>query len=455
MICNCENHRKPDLHYTLAQAGWYALSAILILSMTACQISLPFQQAFGCPKIPIGVVIAAETVVGAQEQAEGYDQAVREVNKAGGVKNCPITVVYNRSEGAQTNLEAVQTAMLDLSNKEGVVAILGATSNGASKRVAALSGYINTPIIITTDTADDVFNSRNQWLFRLSLANSAYAEAAFSMAIDNLDTPPGVAIFYEHNEYGESAAVSSGTVAINLNLTISSYTGYNPGSDNYLEVLEKLKSDVGSSTNNILYIISSNSSQALAIVARVKEMKLPFTYIIGNGSGFSSRDFLYDANGAPNPDLDKVIVTLPWTMDLAWKGIPELNTTLLAQRKTDKPNLPPYPMVSRTAQAYVGLNLVVEVLKTLSETNLKDWALVMAKPTTFAATFRPLIAENLRNLKGSDHTGIMGPIEFDANGELKTKPLLAQFIEGQLVTIYPKGELDTYRNFHVPVRADQ
>lgn len=455
MTCKYENHRTPDLHHTLAQAGWYALSVILILSMTSCQISLPFQQAFGCPKIPIGVVIAAETVVGAQEQAEGYDQALQEVNKAGGVKKCPITLVYNRSEGAQTNLEAVQTAMLDLSNKEGVVAILGATSNGASKRVAALSGYINTPIIISTDTADDVFNNRNQWLFRLSLANSAYAEAAFTMALDNLDAPPGVAIFYEHSEYGESAAVSSGNIAINLNLTVSSYTGYTPASDNYLEVLEKVKSDIGSSTNNILYIISNNSNQALAIIAKVKEMQLPFAYIIGNGSGFTSRDFLYDANGAPNPDLDKVIVTVPWTQDLAWKGIPELNATLLAQRKTDKPNLPPYPMVSRTAQAYVALHLVVDVLETLSDTNLKDWATVMAKPATFAATFRPLLAENLRNLKGSDHTGIMGPIEFDSNGEWKAKPLLAQFIEGQLITIYPKGELDTYRNFHVPVRADQ
>jgi len=406
-----------------------------VLLVTACvpTIPIPFSkpQKATCRPIPIGIVIGVEDVADAQDQREGYELARSEINQSGGVEGCPIQLIYNDSEGEGTSPDIVQSAMLELADG-GQVAVLGATTSAAAKRIAAIAQYIKIPVVITPDTPDNIMANASSWIFRINPANKVYAGIAFDMVKDTLGPAARVAILYEQTEYGEDAAITAGDAVLNRDLQLTSYLSYNPASMDYTALLTQVRDGQA----DALYLVSTDPGQARAILTGIASLGLRIPLVIGNGAGFTSHEFLYNQAGQLNAGIGGMALTVPWSPDLKGRPNPDFNQRLADFRKSDHTTAT-HPAVVGTIQAYTALHLLADAITETAKASPKDWNAVLSNPDQLAS-YRGELAQTLRSFKAAEHSTMLGAIEFDADGQNRVDAVIVQAISGSLVTVYPK-----------------
>jgi ABC-type branched-subunit amino acid transport system substrate-binding protein len=369
-----------------------------------------------CPDYKVGIVLATNSAEGV-EQRSGYDYAI----SSSRIRGCQVTVIY-QDEGGPTDRETAQTGALDLFD-QGVVAIIGGTSDQASMRVAGVVPYLKLPLIVPLEVNDTLAQETNSWVFRISPTQSAMYDRTFEMLATQLGKQSKVAILFEKTDYGESAAVIAGQAALARGLQIVAYLGYPT------TALDKtsLQRDLIDGAPNALLIISSNTAQAQDLFAYFKPMP-GLVYLLGSGYGFTGEQFIYTLTGALNPGLDGLILSTVWNLDLPWAGIPEFERDFFQfqQARGDNDNDPP---TIRHVQAFTALRLLIDVMGSLPADS---------SPQTDLVGYRQALADGLSNLSG-DHQmiSIMGGITFDPSGQSSISPLLVQITGSGLVTIYP------------------
>jgi branched-chain amino acid transport system substrate-binding protein len=383
-----------------------------------------------CPEIPVGVIIGSGGVTGSQEQREGYEMALAEINRAGGVQNgCMLRLIYSESDSADANPDKAQIGILDLAD-QGALVILGATSNVASKRVAAISGYIQTPVLVTNDTADDVVTSTNRWTFRINPSHRTQAEAAFQYIKSTLGQQSAVAILYEQTEYGQSAAVSAGKTALGLDLTIVSYQSFSTAVTDLSEVL-KAAADANPA---VLYLISSDPVQTSGILAAIQENNLALPTIIGSGAAFQANQLLFQ-NGSLNPDLENLMFSTSWAETLPWLEASGFPVRLQAYRETAENPLTG-PVSIQAVQAYTALQLAARAIDATPARTAEAWKALLGNPEKVAA-YRLEMAESLRSLQAETNPTPLGRLEFTPSGQASTAAIMVQVKNGALKVIYP------------------
>jgi branched-chain amino acid transport system substrate-binding protein len=392
--------------------------------------ALPGATISSCQPIPVGIVIGAEDVADAQDQQAGYELAASEINQAGGVQGCSIRLVYNRSEGQGTNPDAVQAAMLELADG-GEVAVLGATNSAATKRIAAISQYIKMPVVITPDTPDDLMSNGSSWIFRINPASKSYAAASASLIKEKVSATANVAILYDKSEFGESAASIAGNAVINAGLSLVGYVGYDPAVTDFTGILSQVRNTVP----NVLYVIASDAKQAQSILAGISSLKIKLSLVIGNGSGFTSHEFLYDASGKLNSSVAGLALAAPWSADLKDRSVTDFAQRLASYRKASSDNAP-YPPTLATVQAYTALHLLADAMNATAKASPRDWKTILTNPDQLAA-YRTELAQTLRGFKAAEHNTLLGPVEFDADGQNQGQAVIVQALSGSLLTVYP------------------
>lgn len=398
----------------------YAILVMLILLSGCGGKGAPEEKV--CPTILIGIILAEDDGGVGQEQKDGYEFALQEINDAGGVYDCQIELSY-KDEGKNADIETAQVAVMDLAD-DGVVAILGASSSDATMRAAAIASYFKVPLIIPAEIGDEVTQRGNQWIFRLSAANIAYTDVAFDMIKNELGTIAKIAILFERTAFGESAAVTAATSAMERGLEVVSYEGFSSAAADYSEIMEHVEV----SEPDVFYIISSNPSQVQNILKAIEDQYLDGKILIGHGSGFAARDFLYSGNNNLNADTENIMLVLPWSTDMPWHGIDKFSFEYTA--------FTGYPPVSHNVEAYVALQVVKEALEEVLQNNQEGW-MDELEGEEFILDFREALAQALRDFRGSQYETVMGPVEFDATGQSSQEAILVQVIEGELYTIYP------------------
>ena len=416
------------------QYGW-RISLVLTLLLAACTAgNPPFKSSSTptkavCPSIRVGVVIASSDTIGGQEQKEGYELALSEINRAGGVQSCPVELSYP-AEGESAAPDSAQIAMLDLVQKD-VIAVVGATSTDATKRAAALANYFKIPFLVSSDTGDDITETGTQWLFRVPPQNKVYAAVAFDMVKGTLSAPVNIAVLYEHSEYGESAAVAAAAAALNRDLRLVSYQGFATDLVDYSTIMQNLKS----SAADVVYLIDSNPAQAQAMLKAFRDSYLGITMVIGNGSGFTSHDFLYDQSGNLAVGMENLFITVPWSADLPRKGNPQLASDLIAFRKVNGITSS-YPPVAQLVEAYTALKITANAINDVVKAS-PDWLAKLSNRENLP-TFRDTLAQSLRTTKDSSRETLLGSIVFDTEGQNTQDAFLIEIIDGKLMTVYPK-----------------
>ena len=258
-------------------------------------------------KVPVGGLWEANASKGeidwktasllAQEQYAGFDLA----NEDAGFTS------YGFGEGnRQDDVQMAVRNMVegqDDPKVEPVLAIMGGTTNEATTRAAALANFFNVPMIVPSASGDNLLPTTNLWAFQLSASDSAYADYIIGSVLtkqvlgsgleDGFSPEVRVAVFYEQNTYGESAAVATATAALEQEFEIVVYEkfdSYDPDESG----LRILVNEVINQDAQMVFAISSKPVVAKEIVSTFTSLLDPLSMpvMIGMAGGFTSQEFL-------------------------------------------------------------------------------------------------------------------------------------------------------------------
>jgi len=233
----------------------------------------------------------------AQEQNAGYALGRKTLNDD--FLQDVVATEGNRQDDVQVAIRGM------VENKDHpIAAVLGATTNEATMRAAALVNFFNVPMIIPTANGDNLLPSNNLWAFRLSAPGSAYASYLFGTVLTKAefgsdpettaDSPRlKVAILYEENTFGESAAVATVRAAMQLGVGVDVYASFPPENPDPAR-LNRLLNAVRDGDIQLVYLISNDPDVAKTL-AQLFQNGFPsqaMPVLVGQAGGFASRDFI-------------------------------------------------------------------------------------------------------------------------------------------------------------------
>ncbi len=271
---------------------------ILLLLLPACSGDTPtFGNKFNLGSIwdvptEEGVAIWDNATEIAVEQHSGYLLGEESLSK---------TQFTEIASGEGNREDDIQVMIRDMVEEEEIVALVGATTNEASMRAASLANFFNVPMIIPGADGELVLQETNLWAFRLSAPSSAYANFLFNDIFGNpvlenrIDpTRLKIAILYEQNTFGESAAVATATDAMAQLIEIGAYTAFSVDALD-TEKIAAMVTDVMDEQVDLVYIVSNAPDMAIAITQEFADQAqeggtLPI--LVGQAGGFASLEFL-------------------------------------------------------------------------------------------------------------------------------------------------------------------
>jgi ABC-type branched-subunit amino acid transport system substrate-binding protein len=334
----------------------------------------------------------------AQEQDGGYQAGLMVQESGLSIKNV-----------AEGNMEDdVQVAIRSLVEKDKVVAITGATSNEASVRAAALVNFFNTPMMIPSTYGESILPSNNLWAFRISPPSSSYAQYLFGSLLQLLPAVSSdgktairsalrIAILYEQNTFGESAAVATAHAAMKQGMQIGKYTFFNATSADP-DQLKALAADTVKQNVQLVYLVSSDPSMARTLVNLLKAaygQSLPV--IIGQAGGFATQDFI------ASPDAEGIYIL---------------------RQQMDMKNCPADIHTIVEAQSYAAVYLIDQALQEVKATTLAIPG-GFQLPTSLSAAPQadPIVGqrEKVRDIIKNTNTNVpcIGLVAFDNTGQNK------------------------------------
>lgn len=266
------------------------------------------------------------------EQRSGYDF---------GLRTTGMQLIYKDLEEDEPQSDIQRKFRADVQDQKiPMLALLGGTSNSATSHAAALANFFNVPMLVPTANGDGIFPSNNMWAFRLSAPGEAYAKYFFGSVIIKqemekqaeeasatlLSTPElRVAILYEADTFGESAAVATAEAIMAQSIKIGVYTSFQPENTDPAG-LKALAEKVRKEDAQLVYLISSDPAVAKIVVQTFRtafdEYSIPL--LVGQAGGFASQDFLN------SPEAEGVYV-LRQQVDLTDCHEDEIKSTYEAQ----------------------------------------------------------------------------------------------------------------------------
>lgn len=382
-----------------------------------------------CPPIPVGALVGAADSADANMQKLGYEMALQQFNANTPTTICPISLVY-AEEGIGTNLNSSQNILLNLAD-QGVVALIGASSNEASMQAAAITRNLEIPLVIPGLTADELTKSDNQWVFRLSASSEAEAKTAVNLVQTQIGSGVRFAVLFESSAFGENAAVHAANAIMQGNMNLVYYEKYPAASVGFADQLEAIKA----AEADVLYFIANLPGPARAMMASLQLSTLEGLQVITAGNGFTSRDFTNDNNSSFGFEATKLLILSPWNDDLPWKPMAGF-LTAYQQFSSERPGiLPEVPPVG-FAEAYASLSFLANSINlTMSDAAIAGMdSLAEADDVS---TFREAVRQSLRSQFNRPET-ILGTINLDALGQNALQPLVLQLSAGKFVTVYPE-----------------
>jgi ABC-type branched-subunit amino acid transport system substrate-binding protein len=294
---------KHDISSTISRttslAQWAAIPILLLLA--ACQPSrashtLGLLSAVDSASLPAGAIALAA------EQKTGYEAAQSARDNNLGLTQKPESALPDEVQVTVRN-------MVEGPNQP-VSALVGATTNAGTTRMAALANFFNVPMVVPSAIGDNLLPSNNLWAFRLSAPGSEHARYLFNEVLtrqslaalttgDEFAAPLQLGILYEQNTFGESTAVEVAKAAMAQEVQIGFYGHFTPDAPETTRLIQAF-SAMQESGVHLLYIVASNPDSAGMIMRELNKFfvagEAPLA--LGQSGGFASRQFLESPEAA-------------------------------------------------------------------------------------------------------------------------------------------------------------
>jgi branched-chain amino acid transport system substrate-binding protein len=391
----CSTHGSPK---------WLTLGLVGALLLTGCggknETSTGTEST-----LTLGVITSitgADSEFG-KAQKDGYEQALKEINAAGGIAGKQVKLLYLDDK---SNAQEATKDVEQLINQNHAQVILGPYSSGAALAVVQKATTYKVPVIVPTATAANVTETGSQYVFRICATSDDYAKAIVDLLKSRGDVKT-MAIVHEDQNFGTSADKAMQKHAAAAGFTVVVDETYSVKDLDYKPMLQRVKEK----HPDVIYF-ASYSTDAVALMKQAKEIGLNAKYFTAAGTGFSVASFPKDAGDAAEYTLSAG----QWDASVAWKGSKEFDENIFKATGTH----PSYHDIEAYAALYVAKAAIEKA----------------------GAYDAQKIADALRTIKVDT---AFGPVQFDAKGQNAHPVIVTQVQKGKFVTVFPKdaasGEL--------------
>jgi ABC-type branched-subunit amino acid transport system substrate-binding protein len=418
--------------------NWIKLGLVLLLGVAGCSLPIPF---LGGPQatlltgltLPIGSLWKAPVSTNGSLDWESASPAAVEQHTGYLLARQSITgTTFADKEYSEGNQQDdIQMNMRKMVETDRVVAVVGTSTNTSTMRAASLVNFFSLPMIIPSAVGDNLLPSNNLWAFRLSAPGSAYASYLFGTLIK---TPPAaspsgaaaptpaanaaaqqgirLAIIYEANTFGESAAVATAHAAMKQAMNIVTYSSFaadNPDVTKINDLADAAKTGQA----QIVYLVSSDPGVAKMLAGAFKNQTGYAPLLIGQAGGFANQAFL------TSPQAEGVYVL---RQELNRSSCPaDINST-------------------DQAQNFAAINLLDQAVQEAGKSFAKPWWNLFPAQN-LDATQLPLMREKVRDALKTFNADLpcMGKVAFDNTGQNKLLKFELVTIRSGMVNVVPVG----------------
>ncbi len=303
----------------------------------------------------------------------GFDLALDEVNKAGGVNGAPLAIAYEDSAGKP---DQAMNAARQLIGSKKVPLILGPTLSNEMFPVGPIANERKVPIVGSSTTANGI-TAIGPYVFRTSLPESDVVPVTLRTAKEKLGVKK-VAVLYGNDDAFTKSAYDVMKAAIEkLGLETVTTETFGAKDTDFNAQLTKIKG-----LNPDAIVVSALAEAGSGILLAKKALGIPASVRVIGGNGLNSPKVAQVAGDA----ADGTLVGSPWFIDKP----DDANKKFVAAYKA-KYNMDPDQFA---AQAYDTLFIVAGAIKAAGgpdSDKIRD-ALTKAK-----------------------YSGVMGPFSFTEN----------------------------------------
>ncbi len=170
---------------------------------------------------------------------EGASLLEKEINDAGGINGKKIEFIFE--DDAATPDGAMQ-AFNKLVDKDGVVAILGGVTSGATLAIAKNSTERQIPMITPTGTEPSITNEGGEYMFRGCFIDSFQGEILAKYTKENLNKKTAAVLYNAGSDYSIGIAKAYKETLEKNGGSVVEYLSYNDGDTDFKAQLTKIKS---------------------------------------------------------------------------------------------------------------------------------------------------------------------------------------------------------------------
>lgn len=385
----------------------FAMSLMLLFSFSS--------GAFSAEQLEIGALypISGSLALLGEESFRGAEIARLVRNEAGGIAGKEIVFV----KGDASTVAAARSEAERLIEQQKVPGILGTYSSSrcmAASEVAARKGipYFELGAIanaITTRGYNTIWRT-NPTAADFSKAQIAFITEWYAPKLGKKPSEMRVSIAHEDSDYGTSVADSFSELAKEAGVQIVSVEPYAANTSDLSSVIFRLRK-----AEPDIVMAVSYANDAILLSRQAYELKLGAP-IMGTGGGHSLQSFAdalgKEANGVLNVDFTQYAVNEEFA--------PGLMKFLALYKKTFNEE----PRSGHSLANYMGANLVFDIL----EKTGGSFDPAKVREVAMAMDIAP----------GETPTG--WGVKFAENGQnVKAMPLVTQWRDEKLVTVWPEG----------------
>jgi branched-chain amino acid transport system substrate-binding protein len=301
----------------------------------------------------------------------GFDLALDEVNKAGGVLGGrPLAIAYEDSAG---NKDQAINAARQLIGNQKVPLILGPTLSNEMFAVGPIANERKIPIVGTSTTANGI-TAIGPYVFRTSLPEAAVIPVTLQTARDRLGVKKVAVMYGNDDAFTKSAydVMKDSLAKLGMEtLTTETFGGKDTDFSAQLTKIAALKPDA--------IVVSALVEAGAGILLAKKQMGLPASVRVIGGNGLNSPQVPLVAGDA----ADGTLVGSPWFIGKSDDANKKFVAAYRAKYNADPDQF--------SAQAYDTLFLVAKAITAAGEAN----------------------ADKIRDaLTKATHQGVMGAFSF-------------------------------------------
>jgi branched-chain amino acid transport system substrate-binding protein len=273
-----------------------------------------------------------------------FELAREKINKEGGIKGRPVTLVYADD---QADPKAGEKAVSDLVRKQGAVMLVGGYSSSNTVYMAGMAEKLDRPFLITTAADDRITQRKWKNVYRINPPASEYTQGLEEFFLSTIK-PESIAIVYENSPYGTSGALRMMFFCRENGIEIRKILPYHRERTDPAQI-QRIISPLKDEPPDVIYMVSY-LNDAIAMAREIRAMKIR-SLLAGGAGGFTHPDFI-TKSGA---DANLVLTATLWFPKLSYPGIQEFQKEF-----TDRSGIvPDY----HAAEAYSALLVAADALR--------------------------------------------------------------------------------------------